>query len=224
MAVVHALDDVGDRVEAVFSLLAGIKNITDQTNLLALNASIEAARASDAGAGFAVVAQEVQTLSCKSTSFSEEIRSAVSGTLADTNAARDVARSLATRDMNMVLAAKERLDEMSAGITEMNRLTDQRLHEIDSINTRIRDGVNMAVTALQFEDIVQQLSTHIEGQLQSVIETTRELALETGDDESDARRQKGDAEQLLQSLRREHRCAPSPVDQNDMGAGEVVLF
>lgn len=166
MGLLKELDDMAERINAVVALLKDVKAIASQTNLLALNAAIEAARAGEAGRGFAVVADEVRKLSDNSTRFSDQINTVVKGALHTMEKARAVIHGMASKDMNMALNSKNRVDMMTAEILRLNEFTAHKLDEVGKVTEKITHNVNLAVTSLQFEDLVRQLITRIDGRIE----------------------------------------------------------
>lgn len=154
---VHHIGDMVQELEQMFSLLNEIRTIAEQTNLLALNAAIEAARAGEAGRGFAVVADEVRKLSQTTNNLSDQIRHRAETAKSTITEVKDIVGAIASLDLNNAINAKGRVDGMLKGLEEMNKTISATMSHLTHLNDGINQDTGRAVRALQFEDFSSQV-------------------------------------------------------------------
>jgi methyl-accepting chemotaxis protein len=115
---------LGDSSQEIATVIKLINGIAEQTNLLALNATIEAARAGEAGKGFAVVASEVKELAQETARATEDISKRVEAIQSDTAGAVEAIGQISAvigeiNDFQATIAAA--VEEQTATSNEMNR-------------------------------------------------------------------------------------------------------
>jgi methyl-accepting chemotaxis protein len=141
---VEGLVEAAQKIGEVVTL---IQDIAEQTNLLALNATIEAARAGEAGKGFAVVASEVKSLATQTAKATEDISQQISGIQGATTGAAEAIRSIAktVSEINGIATTiASAVEEQGSATQEIARNVQEASTGTQEVSTNIA-GVTTAV-------------------------------------------------------------------------------
>ncbi|MEX0334039.1 methyl-accepting chemotaxis protein [Vibrio tubiashii] len=183
-ASAQAVNQVEESVDSIGSVVGTIQGISEQTNLLALNAAIEAARAGEAGRGFAVVADEVRNLAQRTQQATVEIQEMITQLQSSANSAVELMEKSvveAAEGVELVTNAGSELDGIVGQVNQINDMNFQIATaagqqssvagEMNQNLTNVRELVEASVTVvselLETSEIMQQNAEELDKKITS---------------------------------------------------------
>jgi len=140
--MIDSMTELKKSSDEISKIIKVIDDIAFQTNILALNAAVEAARAGDAGMGFAVVAEEVRNLAQRSAQAAKDTASIIENNI-----------SLAQKGINVTERVNESLTEINNQSQKVNELMD----EVVAASEEQTEGISQINTAVsQMDEVVQE--------------------------------------------------------------------
>ncbi|WP_415719659.1 methyl-accepting chemotaxis protein [Maridesulfovibrio sp.] len=173
------LNNLGVQADSINMVMGVINDIADQTNLLALNAAIEAARAGEAGRGFAVVADEVRKLAEKTMDATQEVGGAIKTIQAGTSKSIDRMRetskvvdnstelvdqagAVISKIMQMIEETSDRVRAIAAASEEQSAASEQITGSMTEVNSIANETADLMSDSLQSMHDLSNMSARLQ--------------------------------------------------------------
>ncbi|WP_288229899.1 methyl-accepting chemotaxis protein [uncultured Desulfovibrio sp.] len=186
LALKDDMVQLDEHAKAINQIMSVISDIADQTNLLALNAAIEAARAGEAGRGFAVVADEVRKLAEKTMTSTIEVSNAIKAIQASTDQSTQQVEQ-AVRNI--------------AQATEFSNKSGESLQEILQMVEHTADEVRAIATASEEQSAASEEITRSIAEVNSITSSTSEAMREAAKGLESLRRRSQDLIRLIDEMK-----------------------
>lgn len=161
MRAVYRIEDLQRGMQQIDETLRLVEEIAMRARLLSVNAKLEAARQSDGGKAFGVVASEISDVARLCATMGESIDATVKRMRRDVNATVEDLRSLASEDVNQILAGRTAVTAALDDISRVHLQMEQSMHVVAHAGESLAADVAGAIMRMQFQDKVSQRLSHV---------------------------------------------------------------
>ena len=219
-------ESLAEVTEDLKRMASAVADIAKQTNLLALNAAIEAARAGEAGRGFAVVADEVRKLSSQSGMLGQDIQSKVDAVNRATTSALVSAGQMSVQNEALTKSSGDTINAVLERFGGVLRGVSDSSQQMAEGSQNVRERVEAVLVHLQFQDRTSQILNAVCRDIDRLLEQVREQEQRIASGKSP---QPFDAQQWIAELEQTYttleQFGTHPADtKGAVSASEITFF